>query len=216
MYKDTVAKIFQACSMLKKEFTNEHMDGRLNSATDEAALLSELKTVLKVIAPEIPVVISPHRYWYDIMIDNIPINLKITTGGTDNVFNKNAVIYSITGYDAKFFSGSFDKFLSRLSIYEKKTQRDKTTEYHYLVFNKLTSDFLFKSIFDIHTYVSNPCNILQINWKNEFAHKDYEISDEGYLNKVISLMGTIQKSIIVDIDSKKNFAVFDCSTLFQD
>lgn len=215
MYEDTVSKIIQACSMLKIQFTNEHKDGRLNSATNESNLLIELQTIMKEIAPEIPVVISPHRYWHDITIGGIPVNLKITTGGTDNVFNKNAVIYSITGYDAKFFSGSFDKFLSRLNVFERKTQREKTTEYHYLVFNKLTNEFLFKSIFDIHTYVSNPCNILQINWKNEFSHKDYETTNDGYMTKVISLMKTIQKSIIADIENKKKFAEFDCSTLFQ-
>jgi hypothetical protein len=51
------------------------------------------------------------------------------------------------------------------------------TEYHYLVINKNTNEMLLKSIFDIHTYKSNPCNDLQINWDNEFKNIEYKIDN---------------------------------------
>lgn len=215
-YETTIDRIIYACSNLNMDFKSGHKDGRINSAIMEDKLLEKLQSVLNNSYPEIKVDIPTHRFWYDIKIDDIPINLKITSGGTDNAFNKNAIIYSIIGYDLKFFSGSFESLWYKTIIYEKKKVRDKTTEYHYLVFDKSSGRFLLKPIFDIHSYTSNPCNILQINWKNEFKNLDYSTKDEDYTTKVISLMKTIQKSVLADIESKRKFAEHDYSKLFEE
>jgi hypothetical protein len=73
--------------------------------------------------------------------------------------------------------------------------------------NKLTGDVLLKAMFDIHTYVSNPSNDLQINWKNEFHHIDYQ----GDLKKIDELLSCIQTSVKAMIERTSRFANADFS-----
>ena len=66
-------------------------DGRITSAIKEKEYLDILERELKLKDPTIIIERPKERYWYDIRINTIPINLKITTGGTDNAFNKVAI-----------------------------------------------------------------------------------------------------------------------------
>ena len=70
-----------------------------------------------------------------------------------------------------------------------------------------------KPIFDIHTYVSNASNDLQINWKNEFAYSEYHTEEADYLKKVQSLLVCIQKSVKEMIERTKRFAEADVGSL---
>jgi hypothetical protein len=74
---------------------------------------------------------------------------------------------------------------------------------------------ILKPIFDIHTYVSNASNDLQINWKNEFAQSEYRTEDADYTKKVHSLLVCIQKSVREMIDRTKRFADADMSALLN-
>lgn len=216
-YEHWVKKVKHACGLIERIGSNvvNHTDGRIVSAMNEQGILTLLENKLLEINPETIIYIPKHRHWYDIMIDGIPINLKLTTGGTDNAFNKNALLFSLTGKIDDKNCGSFDKLLKRIQTYKLKTSRDKLTEYHYLVIHKETGRFLLKSMFDISVYASNPCNILQINWKNEFANLFYETEPEDYVDKVKELIKTIQTSILMDMESKREFANMECSTLFE-
>lgn len=216
-YDLCIENIKTACGLIERTRVQVggHEDGRIVSAMNEKDVLIRLTNKLLELHPETKIVIPKHRHWYDVMIDDIPVNLKLTTGGTDNAFNKNAMLFSLTGRMEETTCGTFDKLFHKLQEYKLKTARNKLTEYHYLVINKRTGQFLLKSIFDICTYVSNPCNILQINWKHEFANIHHEISPQEYPNKVKQLIETIQKSIQMDINSKRTFASMDCLTLFE-
>ena len=66
-----------------------------------------------------------------------------------------------------------------------------------------------KSIFDIHTYVSNASNDLQINWKNEFLYSKYYTNDIDYMKKVKELLISIQTSVKDMIERTKRFAYDD-------
>jgi hypothetical protein len=81
--------------------------------------------------------------------------------------------------------------------------------------DKNTKNILFKSIFDIHTYKSNPCNVLQINWKNEFLNEKYSIDDKIYHKKIFELLSTIQKSLKKEYESKKLFIHAKIDQLFS-
>ena len=216
-YEQWVKKVIHACGLIERIGSNvvNHTDGRIVSAMNEQGILTRLGDQLLEINPETTIHLPKHRHWYDIMIDGIPVNLKLTTGGTDNAFNKNAILFSLTGRADNKICGSFDKLLKRIQSCKPKTSRDQLTEYHYLVIHKETGRFLFKSIFDICVYVPNPCNILQINWTNEFANVFYETGPEDYIDKVKQLMKTIQKSILMDMESKRGFADMDFSILFE-
>ena len=195
-------------------------DGRIYSAIKETSFLLELRRLLLENHPGWEIVISPPRASCDIMINSIRINLKLTDcKSSDNSVNKPSIYYSITGRTTYPYSSNWNEFLDRLT--EAKTTnnikkiRDKSTEYHYLVKNKLTGDVLMKPIFDIHTYVSNASNDLQINWKNEFASSHYHTEDGDYENKVKSLVKCIQKSVKEMIERTKRFAEADIDSLFS-
>ena len=143
--------------------------------------------------------------------------------------NKPSIFYSITGDMTYPYSSNWNDFIDRIraarDAKQIKHRRDKTTEYHYLVKNKITGDVLLKPIFDIHTYVSNPSNDLQINWKNEFIHADYTIDtggggahgdiDEQYMKKVEELLLCIQKSVKEMIERSRLFAEANISVILS-
>jgi len=177
----------------------EDGDGRIDSAIKERPFLNELKRIILERHPDWEVEISPPRAPHDITVNGIPINAKLTDGkSADNSVSKPSIYYSITGLATYPQSSNWNEFVNRImcavSANQYKTQRNKRTEYHYLVKHKITGDVLFKPIFDIHTYVSNPSNDLQINWKNEFAHADYRTEDADYLTKVRSLLKCLTSS----------------------
>jgi hypothetical protein len=213
-YNDIVKAIETSCEKTNVQFMNK-IDGRLESAIKESEYLKELKKVMDDEYPLISFVIPnpKSRKWYDVSISNIPINLKFTNGGTDNVFNKISVFFSITGEECKN-NMNFQEWYEILSLTPRKKIRNRMSEYHFLVIEKNTKNILLKSIFDIKNYKTNPCNILQINWKNEFLNRNYLIDDEIYPLKILELLSTIQKSLKQEYESKKSFIHANLEKLF--
>lgn len=214
MYDDTIKEVLNISKDIKvaSSTSGKTEDGRIDSAMKETPFLNELKKRLLDSKPSWEVVISPPRASCDIMVNSIRINLKLTDcKSADNSVNKPSIYYSITGLTTYPYSSNWNEFLEKLN--EAKNQnkikkiRDRSTEYHYLVKNKINGDTLLKPIFDIHTFVSNPSNDLQINWKNEFINKDYVSTD--YINKVHSLLLCIQKSVKDMIEKTRKFAETD-------
>ena len=193
-------------------------DGRIVSAMKEKPFLNEMKKILLERHPDWEVVISPKRAPCDIMVNGIRINLKLTDcKSADNSVNKPTIFYSITGLTAYPYSSNWNDFSDKLTDAKTKgqikKQRHKPSELHYLVINKLTGDVLLKALFDIHKYVSNPSNDLQINWKNEFDHSDYHTEEADYLKKVESLLICLQTSVKEMIEKTKRFADADVGSL---
>lgn len=204
-YTDTIAAIKEVCAKINIAYSKDG-DGRITSAVKEKEYLDLLEKGLKEKMPSVLICRPPDRYWFDIRVNLIPINLKLTTGGTDNAFNKTAIIYSITGTEVEKRNMNYNQFLKTLKDLPKKPARNISTEYHYLVVNKDTKQTLLKSILDIHTYKSNPCNDLQINWTNEFNHLDYYIADSECKVKIQELLRTIQTSVRQAIAGMKEFS----------
>jgi hypothetical protein len=195
-------------------------DGRIDSAIKEEPFLEELKQKLLETHPTWDIIISPPRAACDVMINSIRINLKLTDcKSSDNSVNKPSIYFSITGATDYPYSSTWNDFANKLQIAAEnntiKKTRDRETEYHYLVKNKITGDVLLKPIFDIHTYVSNPSNDLQISWKKEFEHIAEVTKDEDYQEKMLSLVECIQKSTREMIDRTKVFAYTDFTSVFK-
>ena len=153
-----------------------HSDGRLASAIAEGPHLNKMQELFnrKLARYDITFEIAPPREWKDFKVGPFHINLKITTGGTDNAFNKRAIIFTICGtLDGVPANMNINQMMEHIKRLGVKRIRDTQTEYYYLVVHKETGETLFKSILDIHNYISNPSNTLQINWNHEFANKDY-------------------------------------------
>ena len=194
--------LLQACKTISISFTNG-TDGRIVSAVKESEYLEKLKLV---IPSQFKFEISKVRNWCDFTFEGVPFNLKLTDCKTaDNAFNKTAVIYSVTGDIPKTKNMNFNKFWGKIK--ETSWADLEGREYHYLVVNKTTGEALIKSIFAVKTYISNPCNILQINWGKEFEAMDYKPDDLN--EKKRELLHCIQKSIRTSIESKQEFAQAD-------
>lgn len=152
-------------------FCNKIGDGRINSVSDENTIINLLKKEFQEMFIE-----APPRCWYDFCLKlssetNLFVNIKVSRGGTDNAFNKKAIVYSLTenvDVDQIPNNMSFNKLYDYLHLDEyKRTTRDTFREYYYLYIDKEDHTVIIKSLLDIEHFVSNPCNILQINWKKE-------------------------------------------------
>lgn len=222
-YDTTISELNRVASMVGIKKSENTTDGRIDSAMKEIPYLNEIKRVLITEHPDWNIQISPPRASCDIMVNSIRINLKLTDcKSSDNSMNKPSIFYSITGLTNYPYSSNWKEFRDRLqeasAANQIKHRRHKPTEYHYLVKNKLTGEVLLKPIFDIHTYVSNPSNDLQINWKNEFLHSNYYIesdNDEAYMKKVEELLLCIQKSVREMIERSLAFAEADIGSLLR-
>lgn len=216
-YEQTITELKRVAKSI--DVKKADCDGRMDSAMKELPFLNEMKRLLLEVHPEWSVEISPPRASCDILVNSIRINLKLTDcKSADNSVNKPAIYYSITGLTNYPYSSNWNAFLDRLVEAKLKkwikTVRHKPTEYHYLVKNKWNGEVLLKPIFDIHTFVSNPSNDLQIHWKNEFVYLDTTTSEADYLKKVESLVKCIQTSVREMIERTKRFAEYDIGLLF--
>jgi hypothetical protein len=213
VYPETCAAIRAAAIKTNEGFpaVAGEEDGRLDSAVKEKAWLT---VFIKNLPEKYIIEIPKARYWYDIKVNGIPINLKLTTGRADNAFNKKAVEATMAcgGNLCTNQNSDYNDLYSNLKKCVKNG-RNIPTEYHYLVVNKNTREILFKAILDIHTYKTNPSNIMQINWKNEFKEIAYKSSD--FKAKIRELMKVIQSSlkqwyerskIFIEADIDKDFA----------
>lgn len=198
----TLEAIRHAARSISMEFPRGG-DGRLTSAIHEGPYLERLKQAL---GPQFHFEIAPPRHWYDFKVDGIPINLKITEGGTDNAFNKAALLFTYSGQVPVRTAGNMNQLLSRLKDLQALTIRDPFTEYHYLVIHKRTGNFILKSILDIHTYIPNCAadNKMQINWDNEFSNQNYAAPDRR--EKLKTLLRVIQEACRKQIDNMRQFA----------
>lgn len=208
-YSDVIKALNEACTSVNISYsdTNNSNDGRIISAIKESEYIQKLKLYLNQSYPTLSFEYQPSdRFWYDFKIHSIPFNLKLTTGGSDNAFNKVAILFSISGSEIQKKNMNFNEFYSLLKKYSKKSIRNQFTEYHYLAVNKNSGKFIIKSLFDIHSYKSNPCNILQINWNTEFLHSNSITPDILVCQKINTLLKTIQYSIKQSISSMQEFA----------
>ena len=217
IYEETIEEVLRVATEIP--LAKSEGDGRIDSAVKEGPFLNDLKRRLLESHSDWEIVISPARAACDVMINQIRINLKLTDcKSSDNSANKPSIFYSMTGITTYPYSSTWNDFFERLqqakSSGQIKQTRHRPTEYHYLVKNKLTGEVLLKPIFDIHTYVSNPSNDLQINWKHEFAHAEYLCFDENYIAKVKSLLVCLQTSVRMMIERTRKFADADMAELF--
>jgi len=208
-YNTIIKAIRGICSNIRINF-NPSGDGRIEAAIREDEYLQLFKARMETEHPEIQVEIAPPRFWYDVRVGNIPINLKLTTLGTDNCMNKKAVYYSITGNEEYPYASNWNDFWKRICDGPRKVERDQMTEYHYLVINKIDGTFILKAMLDIQNFRPNASNDLQINWKNEFKVQDILSDDPD--ESVKNLLSVIQTSVRMAHSTSKSFLDADISS----
>ena len=206
-YLEIIKIIKDECSKITLIYSKK-IDGRITSAVKENEYLTLLEEGLAKRYRTLRFQKQPSdRWWWDFRVNEIPFNLKLTTGGTDNAFNKVAIIYSLSGKEVDKKNMYYNQFIRTIREFPMKTERVQQTEYHYLVVNKNTGEILLKSIFDIHLFKSNPSNNLQINWAHEFKNINYTTPNINQAKN--NLLKTIQTSVRKAIEGMKEFADAD-------
>lgn len=205
----TLEAIRNAARTISVEFPRGG-DGRITSAIHEGPYLARLREAL---GPQFCFEIAPPRHWYDFKVDGVPINLKITEGGTDNAFNKTALLFTYSGQVPPRVTGNMNSMLGRLKDLVALSDRSPVTEYHYLVIHKRSGNFILKSILDIHTYIPNCAadNKMQINWDNEFSNQNYVAPDRR--EKMKELLKVVQGACRKQIENMRQFAECDIDSL---
>lgn len=145
----------------------DHKDGRINSSLSEENVMDKIEEIAllknyKVIRPE------KERHWYDIAleIENVflPINVKITEGGTDNISSKKGMLYALTGInsDIQKVSEQWNPFHTTLFDNINPNLR---TDYYFIVVFKSTEEVVATSLFEIDLLTPNGNNLpFQCNW----------------------------------------------------
>lgn len=206
MYEEMIKILAETIQKLELNFEQEG-DGRLNSAFGETEILKKIKTNL----PEnFSIKISKIRSWCDFEYSfgkrTLFFNLKITSEGTDNVFNKKAFLFTLTGEIPDKTPGNFNNFVNFLENKKISKNRDKFKEYHFLVVSKKAKKkFLIKSLLDIFEFKSNPQNIIQVNWKKEFEN----INKNNFLDQKKIILKTIQTSFHKYYENNKKILTYD-------
>jgi hypothetical protein len=195
--------ILDACKAISVTFPRD-ADGRIVSAVKEIEYLEKLGYALP---SAFQFKISKARHWNDFTCNGVPFNLKLTNckNTADDAFSKVAVIAAVTGRIPKKKNMNFNQFWSEIK--KEPWGGVEGRELHYLVVNKISGQAMIKSIFDVQTYVPNPCRIMQINWCKEFLAKDYK--PEDLTEKKKELLRCVQKSIRTSIDSQLEFSRAD-------
>lgn len=171
----------------KIELSNDNEDGRINSSINEKTIINLIKEGF-----EKKVKIPSARYWYDIKINNEPVNIKITSGkSADNISSKKGLYYALTG-STKDYMESWPKYLENL----KKNICDNEKDYYFIVVDKNNvNNIIFTSLKKIKNLRPNANNLpFQKKWFCEESEDD-EYGTE-YLLKVFLQSINKDKKII--------------------
>jgi hypothetical protein len=169
--------------VLKNKKNRDIIDARTESLLQEADVIRAINTYTSTSC-----ITPPPRYWYDIaIVDKVKtnviyyINIKISSGGCDNAFNKKAIAYSLSNIAENDINNTMSYNQLWDIVMSPKTSRKKrnrNAEYYFLYIDKLDKTVFIRSLCDIRSWVSNPTNILQINWAKEKKEEEKEKEKE--------------------------------------
>ena len=106
----------------------ENADGRINSLADEELLIDALIDAANK-HEGFNIERPPIRHWYDLKINGKPIQIKSSTGGTDNWSSKKSILYALTDLEESEIDtlGNKHKTIQRVlanTISQRQTPRD--------------------------------------------------------------------------------------------
>lgn len=112
------------------------------------------------------------------------VNIKTTTGGSDNAFSKLGFLWAFTDLSIENLPKSIsnDKWFELICKHKKDIGRD----YWFLSFNKSNmNEVSLRGVKQIENWAKNPTNNLQINWKKEHETKVKKYTFEEAWERVI-------------------------------
>jgi hypothetical protein len=111
-------------------------------------------------------------HWFDIRVENIPVQLRVAVVGRDNIFNAPAIYNTLTGKAPTPPLTSLDSLIRGVSDTEWRIKRDLGDEFHYLTFKRSTGEVIFRPLLDLQYVYPHPYNTLQVDWGAEFGRVD--------------------------------------------
>lgn len=179
-YTEFLNSLIKKLTKLEMEFSDNDPDGRYNSIKDEKTAIKLIKRIYK----EKPlkgykIVEGKKRFWYDIAFENkkdendiIPINIKISTLGTDNIDGKEGIFYALTGKNpTNFKTLTWESFMNSLKE-NLDPDVDASKDYYFFIFNKNKEkgqkcDCFWASLKTLKTLTTNPENLpFQTKWSD--------------------------------------------------
>lgn len=165
------------------QLTNDHQDGRLNSAIDESRVIDVCEPILAKQGTQI-IVPEKARFWYDFAFHHkgkfYPVNIKITSGlSADNVSSKEGLYHALTGFDPKSKKlNSWENYIQALS---NDFAVNDEADYYFLVIFKNEAKVLFTSLKQIHTLVPNGNNLpFQCCWGKNIIPTDRDLITQSF------------------------------------
>ena len=177
---------------------NTSKEGRVNSVFDEDNIIKTLEGEFKeyIVRP------TSTRNWYDFMLqlqnDNIPCNIKVSKGGTNNALCKKALVYTFSTLqdDEIPANMSFNKMIELIEQNKRQERsHDCTKEYFYIYVDKIDHTIIVRSLCDIQHYVPSAQNWLQINWDKEKKVNSENIQHENLQDSYIRIRSVLRESL---------------------
>lgn len=159
------------------------IDGRLDSALNEAEVLAWLKKYIPEIKESKEI-----RKWYDCTYKGYPFNIKITMGNTaDNMSSKWGLLYAMTGISVEEYKGygNINNWAPFNTALVKNVQCSNK-DYGFIVVFKDTKQIFLSSLKRVKVAVPNGNNLpLQIKWKDNLKYSDR--TQEMQINYIMSI-----------------------------
>ncbi len=190
-------KIIEILSKSDFIANNDSNDGRINSTVDEKKIIdillaSELNNIITI-----PSKRSSSDIIFSCDEEKIYINIKTTTGSTDNIFSKIGFLISFTN----LLEEELPRNISWKEFAEKLFEniQENNSDYYYLVINKITKQILIRGLKQLNCLKTNPSNYIQVNWDDEFR---LEPANRTFNESFNYVSGILYKSLSKDIEGK--------------
>lgn len=166
---------------------NESEDGRINSIKDEDTIIE----VMQDKYGEENIISQRPRFWYDVGTFGHIVNIKSTTGGSDNLSSgSKAMLYALTELPIPVIESCNDAqtFIKLLKAHKKP---DNKRDYYCLALHKKTNDVICRGLKSLVSLKSNGSNLpFQINWKEQFNSEPVKRTPEEAYGFIVNAWQT--------------------------
>ena len=139
----------------------DHEDGRYNSTIDEDTIIDLLEEKYGEENIERP----PARWWWDVKVFGLPVNIKSSAFKTaDNFSSKQAILWALTDLTEDEVEEVRDWQMFQ-NLLGERGKYENTRDYYCIVLNKTTNEVHLASLKTLSVLTPNGNNLLfQINW----------------------------------------------------
>jgi len=154
--------------------------------------------LLKSIAGDENIIEPPPRWWYDVKICGVPVQIKSSTGRADNFSSKKGILYALTTLteqeiDSMSANTPWTKFEELLLT----KSSDKPRDYNIIALDKKNKKVHHKTLLTLSKLTSNGNNLpFQIPWKHNWTEEPVQRNAEEAREFIISCyVESVQKKM---------------------